>query len=318
MTIEFHCSQCNQLLRVPDAAAGKQARCPKCQALMTVPAGAVAPPPQAGAGEFGGGPPPAPPPAHPFGEAASGHPFGEQAASTNPYVSPPAVTHGYQPQMDVGGRPGLPWDVGPRNFSTWWETTKLCMMQPSYAYSIMWQGGGLGQPMAFAAVGLALGTFGQMLWYVPLMAIITLAGAQNGGDGGEVAAIAGAQVVGQLVGGIFGVALGATVGLLIGAGIIHVCLMMVGGANRPYETSLRVLGFAQGSTAWLNVIPCGAVAAFIWVLIQEVIGLAKAHETTQTKALLAIILPMVVCLGGILVVVAIIAGVAGAAGGFGK
>ena len=53
MAIEFRCSQCNQLLRVPDNSAGKNARCPKCQALMRVPAAstpavsgeATAPPP---------------------------------------------------------------------------------------------------------------------------------------------------------------------------------------------------------------------------------------------------------------------------------
>ena len=37
MPIEFRCSQCGQLLRVPETATGKSARCPKCQALMTVP-----------------------------------------------------------------------------------------------------------------------------------------------------------------------------------------------------------------------------------------------------------------------------------------
>src|SRR5262245_25714825 len=37
MSIEFRCSQCGQLLRVPEDAGGKSARCPKCQALMTVP-----------------------------------------------------------------------------------------------------------------------------------------------------------------------------------------------------------------------------------------------------------------------------------------
>src|SRR6476660_4516160 len=37
MPLEFRCTQCGQLLRVPDTAAGKQARCPKCQALMAVP-----------------------------------------------------------------------------------------------------------------------------------------------------------------------------------------------------------------------------------------------------------------------------------------
>jgi hypothetical protein len=37
MTIAFRCGQCGQLLRVPDQSAGKNARCPKCNALMQVP-----------------------------------------------------------------------------------------------------------------------------------------------------------------------------------------------------------------------------------------------------------------------------------------
>ncbi len=38
MPIEFRCTQCNKLLRTPDDTAGKQAKCPECGALMTVPA----------------------------------------------------------------------------------------------------------------------------------------------------------------------------------------------------------------------------------------------------------------------------------------
>src|SRR5436190_5867596 len=118
MAIEFRCSQCNQLLRVPEEAAGKNARCPKCQALMTVPGTACdAPPPLAQIGpqdvaapqasgppaSFTSGPfappgagggsgksePPKPlQPGNPFGEAKDS-PFGSaQRPDLNPYSSP--------------------------------------------------------------------------------------------------------------------------------------------------------------------------------------------------------------------------------------
>jgi hypothetical protein len=111
MPIEFRCGQCNQLLRVPDDSAGKNARCPKCQALMTVPAASgeapssAAPPVgsampgaatdpfyfnAAGGGGAPGMPPPPPPPANPYSEAAGGSPFGGggPTPSLNPYSSP--------------------------------------------------------------------------------------------------------------------------------------------------------------------------------------------------------------------------------------
>jgi hypothetical protein len=41
MPIDIACPQCHKMLRVPDAAAGKQARCPGCQTITDVPIAAV-------------------------------------------------------------------------------------------------------------------------------------------------------------------------------------------------------------------------------------------------------------------------------------
>lgn len=77
MPIEFRCPQCSKLLRVPDDAAGKQARCPSCGAVVDVPAPRRPPTalPEAGAGQAGS----------PFAPAAS--PLGPDDLE-NPYRSP--------------------------------------------------------------------------------------------------------------------------------------------------------------------------------------------------------------------------------------
>lgn len=64
MPIEFRCSSCQALLRVPDSAAGRQAKCPTCGAIAAIPAGGPPPdppPPDPAAGAFAPGPPPPPP-----------------------------------------------------------------------------------------------------------------------------------------------------------------------------------------------------------------------------------------------------------------
>ncbi len=43
--IEFRCQQCEAVLRTPDGTEGKQAKCPQCGALMTIPAPAARPAP---------------------------------------------------------------------------------------------------------------------------------------------------------------------------------------------------------------------------------------------------------------------------------
>jgi hypothetical protein len=74
--------------------------------------------------------------------------------------------------------------------------------------------------------------------------------------------------------------------------------MIVGGANQPFETTFRVLAFAQGSTGVLQMIPiCGGLIAGVWALVVQCIGLARAHETDTGRAVLAVFLPLIVCCG---------------------
>lgn len=96
MAIEFYCSQCRNRLRVDDSAAGRQARCPVCNAIMIVPAvGVIQEPPGAVRSEFEGyipsvGPTPvSPPPPGTMGGTTlgSGRP-GPEPATYQPHVTP--------------------------------------------------------------------------------------------------------------------------------------------------------------------------------------------------------------------------------------
>src|SRR5207249_2028299 len=92
--------------------------------------------------------------------------------------------------------------------------------------------------------------------------------------------------------------LAVVVGLFIGAAIIHLCLMIVGGAKQSFETTFRVLAFSQGSTGPLQMIPfCGGLIAAVWAVVLNCIGLARAHETETGRAVLAVFLPLIVCCG---------------------
>src|SRR5438105_1123807 len=88
----------------------------------------------------------------------------------------------------------------------------------------------------------------------------------------------------------------------ISSAILHLCLMIVGGAKQPFETTFRVVCFAGGSANPLLVIPiCGGLIGGIWKIVLSCIGLARAHETDTGRAVLAVALPLIVCCGGALV-----------------
>jgi phage FluMu protein Com/uncharacterized membrane protein len=92
MPIEFRCTKCAKLLRTGDDTAGKQAKCPACQAIVAVPTPEQPSPEQPM-------PPQAPQGSSPFGQAADEtpqSPFGDGYAasdppmdSDNPYQAPP-------------------------------------------------------------------------------------------------------------------------------------------------------------------------------------------------------------------------------------
>ncbi len=99
------------------------------------------------------------------------------------------------------------------------------------------------------------------------------------------------------------------IGIFINAGIVHLCLMLVGGAKQSFETTFRVVCFAAGSVGPLLVVPfCGGLIAGVWRIVLECIGLARAHEIDTGKAVMAVLLPLIVCCGGGLLIVILMGG----------
>lgn len=201
---------------------------------------------------------------------------------------------------------GLPWDRRQELglFTAFFETLKLVLLNPSAAFSAMKTEGGLGEPLIYALIGGSVGCIVYFLFSI-FMSSFGIMSDRN--------ALAGLMGLG--IGTVFVflfIPVFVALGLFIGAAVLHLCLMLVGGAKRTFETTFRVLCFSAGSTYPLMIVPvCGGMIAGLWCLVVECIGLARAHETTTGRAVLAVLLPIIVCCGGGLVL-AIMFGVLGA------
>ncbi|MEO8044386.1 MAG: YIP1 family protein [Spartobacteria bacterium] len=191
---------------------------------------------------------------------------------------------------------GLPWDRRQELgfFPAFFETLKLVLLNPTVAFSQMKPEGGLVEPMIFALVGGSVGFLVYFLFSI-LMSSFGIMSDRN--------ALAGLMGLG--IGTIFiiiFIPVLLAIVLFIGAGIIHLCLTLVGGARKNFETTFRVICFSIGSTYPLLIVPiCGGVISGLWCLVVECIGLARAHETTTGRAVLAVLLPLIVCCVGSLI-----------------
>ena len=85
------------------------------------------------------------------------------------------------------------------------------------------------------------------------------------------------------------------IGYFISSGILHLCLIIVGGARRDFEATFRVVCYAAGANLF-QVIPfCGGLVAWLWNTALNVIGIREVHEISTGRALLAYALPAIVC-----------------------
>lgn len=87
-------------------------------------------------------------------------------------------------------------------------------------------------------------------------------------------------------------------GSFVSSGILHMALVLVGGARKPFETTFRVFCYASGATSALQLVPlCGGWFYSIASLIYCVIGLKEAHRTELWRPILAVFLVFLVCCG---------------------
>ncbi len=172
------------------------------------------------------------------------------------------------------------------------ESIRAILLEPGKAFSTMRETGGYGAPLFFFVL---LGTIGGLVgvFYNVVLQVVGVAGMPKD----DVAAT------------VFGSALG--IGLVImllpvmfvatafvSAGLIHLSLMIIGGAKKPFEATFRVACYSGGATAVFQLLPvCGAIVASVYNFVLMVKGLSQVHSITTLRASIAVILPTLVCCG---------------------
>ncbi len=253
--------------------------------------------------------------------------FASPAAVPPPPASPPAAPQpAPEPQTaaqpPLGGLPpsavptptavdsssGLPWETRrSENFiKALIDTIVLVLTQPAQAFSQMRREGGLLDPLLYAVI---IGTIGALVTYIYSLIISLIGVLPTEGGFMNVLGAGGATSFAAL---IFAPVM-VVIGLFIGSGIVHLCLMATGGAKRGFETTLRVLSYASGSSNVFQVVPiCGGLIAAIVSLVLNCIGLARAHETDTWRAVVAVLGPLIICGGGCLLLFILVFGSMGA------
>lgn len=209
----------------------------------------------------------------------------------------PAPGPAYANALPISDAPGhgLPWEHRQELgfLKAFFDTVGVVLTKPNEAFGMMKAEGGLMEPLLFALIGGSAGMIVSFLMQIGLQSVGFMADRNS-------------AILGMGMGIVFGVILTPVIIvciMFIGSGILHLCLMIVGGAKKPFETTFRVVCFSSGSTYLLAMVPvCGGMIAMLYNLVLECMGLARAHETEIGKAIMAVLLPILVCCGGAMLI----------------
>jgi hypothetical protein len=210
-------------------------------------------------------------------------------------VAPPSPPPGGAGASGRRTAQGIPWDDRDRRglANALIETTKLLLTQPVAFFQAMPTSGGIGSPLLYAVIigwiGVAASGFYQALF--SSLVGSSMAGFGENPEIGQALNFAsswGGFFVQLLFGGVI-----IAISVFISAGILHVMLLILGGARRDFETTFRVVSFAEAPYI-IGLVPfCGGFVAGVWWIVLAIIGVTHAHEISGGKAALAVLLPIV-------------------------
>lgn len=195
----------------------------------------------------------------------------------------------------VGGTADLllpPWERRERYgfLNGLYLTIKDVMLAPGRFFHRMPSQVGLLQPLYFAVVLGVVAAFFAWMWSLS----------------GSSLQLFLAKDMAQIARGPFYAFLGflfspvaMAVGVFVKAFLLHGMLMLLGGNRLGFEATFRVATYGEAAGILALVPACGSGVGLIWTLVVTVIGLYSIHETEPWRAVLAVVLPAIICFSAI-------------------
>lgn len=223
--------------------------------------------------------------------------------ATEPATTEPAATREVADPRVVGTAP--PWEVrrGQGFWSALWATWRDSVFRPVEFFRRLPPRGGYGPALGFAILMSVIGLFFSVYWGV-LESVIT-GSSQSAGSLGV-----GILMLGALVFFIFMLPVYVG-GLFVTAAVIHLGFMGAGAGRQGYEGTFRALAYSTGPAVFAIFPFFGPLVSGIWSMALWFIGLREVQRTTNGRATLGFLIPMIALIVLVLLFAALMAALVG-------
>jgi hypothetical protein len=189
----------------------------------------------------------------------------------------------------------VPWESGEGFVSAFFKTTGDALFSPTRFFKKVGTGEGYLPALIYGLISGIIGSGGALVWqwylfskWLPVR---------------QFSDVTSSIYMTLLI--IF-VPLTIIFSLFLGSIVTHVCLMIVGGNKKGFQTTFRAISYAFSGNLFAIIPFIGSTIGGIYFLILTIIGLRESHTIPTGKAVLAVFLPLIVAVGLVILAMSIV------------
>ena len=195
---------------------------------------------------------------------------------------------------EISAEEYTPWESGGGFVGAFLRTTQEVLFAPTKFFKKAAAGKGYWSPFIFAMIAGVIGSGISLLWQwlffsgvIPhqFLSVTTYSAF--------------------LTVAVISIPFTIALSILIGSGVTHLCLMIVGGNRKGFEATFRAISYAYSAELFYIVPFIGTFVGTIYLMILAILGVREGHEISTGKAVLAVLLPVIIAFVGILLAVLI-------------
>lgn len=194
---------------------------------------------------------------------------------------------------EISSEEYTPWESGEGFIAAFLRTTQEVLFSPTKFFKKVAAGEGYWSPFIFAMISGIIGFGVVLLWQWLFF---------SGMVPPQIRSVTTYSLF--LVFAIILIPFWVAFSIVVGSGVIHLCVMIVGGNRKGFEATFRAISYSQGALLFYIVPVIGSIVGGIYYLILIILGVREGHEISTGKAVLAVLLPLIIVFGlGILLAI---------------
>lgn len=187
-----------------------------------------------------------------------------------------------------------PWESGEGFIGAFFRTTREVLFSPTRFFKKVAMGEGYWFPLLYGVIAGIIGFGIGMLWqwfvfsrFIPI----------------QIASFIPYHFILLII--TIALPFITALSILVGSGVTHFCLMIVGGNKKGFEATFRAISYSYSAQLFYIVPFIGNLVGGIYILILIILGVRGGHGISTGRAILAVLLPVIVAVG-LLIVAAIL------------